>query len=137
MVIRRKRGETEEYTRGIPNDFGSFGKTGAPQERSQKSQHSDESEKKLRGDNNRARVARMVFFALNRLSFFDFYLGQTGIRLNALIKLLTSYGLPGGHRVSLWARAGLFLPGSSVLSFIFVPPLRTASRSSYFTFDHD
>lgn len=29
-----------------------------------------------------------------------FYLGQTGIRLNALIKLLTSFRRPGGHRVS-------------------------------------
>lgn len=33
-------------------------------------------------------------------SCLAFYLGQTGIRLNALIKLLTWFGWPGGHRVS-------------------------------------
>lgn len=33
-------------------------------------------------------------------SCLAFYLGQTGIRLNALIKLLTWFGRPGGHRVS-------------------------------------
>lgn len=58
------------------------------------------------------------FLRLNH-SRLAFYLGQTGIRLNALIKLLTSFGRPGGHRVSAGPRVGPFLPGRpSSLSFL-------------------
>lgn len=85
-----------------------------------------EAEKGTERDSSRAqRFLRLTF---SRLAF---YLGQTGIRLNALIKLLTSFGRPGGHRVSAgWVRElALFCPPSSGLPFIFVPPLRTANRT--------
>jgi len=98
---QRRRGETEEYTRGIPNDFGSSGTAGfrcrGPKSRSTATRAKRSREKTA---TERARVARMAFFALHRLSSLAFYLGQTRIRLNALIKLLTWYGRPGGHRVS-------------------------------------
>lgn len=76
-------------------------------------------------------VARTTFFAFNLLRL-AFYLGQTGIRLNALIKLLTSFGRPGGHRVSAGPRVGPFLSRRPFLPFIFVPSLWTANRNSYF-----
>lgn len=80
-----------------------------------------------------SRAQRFLRLTSSRLAF---YLGQTGIRLNALIKLLTSFGRPGGHRVSAGPRVGPFLPRRAVLPFIFVPSLRTANRNSYFTFDN-
>lgn len=96
-------------------------------------------------------------------SCLAFYLGQTGIRLNALIKLLTWFGRPGGHRVSA-DELDLFclcLPppcsnqggeeggtdrgctrissgeGPSRASRLFVPSLLLHDRDSnpYFTFD--
>lgn len=70
-------------------------------------------------------------------SCLAFYLGQTGIRLNALIKLLTSFGRLGGHRVSAGPSAGPFLPyRPSSLSFLsrhFGP--RIVTRTSCSTID--
>lgn len=44
--------------------------------------------------------ARTAFFALNLLSSRLLFGPDGRIRLNALIKLLTSFGRLGGHRVS-------------------------------------
>lgn len=134
-----RRGRAAADTRGIPNDFGSFGtaKRGrvarrrGPKSRSAVKRSREGAEK---GPGTRL-VARTTFFAFNLLRL-AFYLGQTGIRLNALIKLLTSFGRPGGHRVSASPRVGPFLSRRPFLPFIFVPSLWTTIRNSYFTFDN-
>lgn len=60
---------------------------------------------RAKGERERERGERMHPSCASRFlpvtsSCLAFYLGQTGIRLNALIKLLTWFGRPGGHRVS-------------------------------------
>lgn len=128
---------TEEHTRGIPNDLGNFGTAGGDREarcRGPKSRGTSTRAKREapRGpEQGPSRRAHGVFCA-QASSRLAFYLGQTGIRLNALIKLLTSFGRPGGHRVF----AGpLFCPAFSFsLSFLsrhFGPRIVTrASRST-------
>lgn len=66
--------------------------------------HKEKSESERR-ERERERGERMHPSCASRFlpvtsSCLAFYLGQTGIRLNALIKLLTWFGRPGGHRVS-------------------------------------
>jgi len=69
-----------------------------------------------RSPNETRRPQRFLRLTSSRLAF---YLGQTGIQLNALIKLLTSFGPLGGHRVSAGPRVGPFLPRRpSSLSFL-------------------
>ena len=72
------------------------------------------SREKAERDSSRAqRFLRLISSCL------AFYLGQTGIRLNALIKLLTSFGRLGGHRVSAGPKAGPFFAAPSCsLSFL-------------------
>lgn len=138
-VIRRRvflprdydEGRTAAYTRGIPNDFGNFGDRVA-RHRSPKSRNTA---KRSREGAERGSSRAQRFLRLNLLRL-AFYLGQTGIRLNALIKLLTSFGRPGGHRVSAGPRVSPFLSRRPFLPFIFVPSLRTAKRNSYLTFDN-
>lgn len=59
-----------------------------------------ESEERERESGERMHPSCASRFLPVTSSCLAFYLGQTGIRLNALIKLLTWFGRPGGHRVS-------------------------------------
>lgn len=135
---RTERGRGEKHKSTLAEYLttsGALGRRRGPRCRGPKSRGTAKrrAERGQRPSRPASRARRFLRLTASRLAF---YLGQTGIRLNALIKLLTSYGWPGGHRVSLRVRAGPFLPGSSALPFIFIPPLRTANQcSSYFTFD--
>lgn len=129
--------EEEEYTRGIPNDFrelwdGASGRgpvevlkvasrRGATRSTGKGVESGGESEERDRG-RVPSHARHFLRLTSSRLAF---YLGQTGIRLNALIKLLTSFERPGGRRVSprgtgrpVFCRP--FRP--RFLPFIFVPP---------------
>lgn len=129
---RGDEGRTAAYTRGIPNDFGSFGTARRDRGACRRGPKSRSAAKRNREGPERGPSRAQCFLRLTsaRLAF---YLGQTGIRLNALIKPLTSFGRPGGHRVSAGPRVGPFLPRLSVLPSIFVPPLRIATRTSRLT----
>lgn len=90
-------------------------------ERGRETEKEDREREKERGTREKKgrtkgpwRVRRFLRLTSSRL---DFYLGQTRIRLNALIKLLTSFGRPGGRRVSA-GRAGPFLPRSLVCPLV-------------------
>jgi hypothetical protein len=128
-----RRGGKKQYTRGIPNDFGgsggggggergrgTVGPAGEVPKVAATTTTTTTQAKRQRGGGRRgppgARRAHGVFCPLTS-SRLAFYLGQTGIRLNALIKPLTSFGRPGGHRV--YARTPfLSRPGPFSLSFL-------------------